>query len=309
VVGPFRTHFFPHSGEKCVRARYVGSYASIAIANTFTVFNAILAAFGAATIAFGNPEDALFLGILVANTSIGTFQEVRAKRALDRLAALVVAQATVVRDGEPRAVPLEAVVTGDLVRVAAGDQVPADGTLVRAEGLAVDESALTGESEPVVREPGEGVFAGSFAIEGEGEGEGDFEATAAGAESRAARLPRLRDRPDRSPQRHRRHRRRLRPGDRLRPGESAGEAPSRRRRPVGDDGAALLRRLRDPLQPRLLRNLPGQRRHGRRLRDRLCRLDRPSGGGAADGRAVGAGGGSGPELRLRLRASGAPGLW
>ena len=160
------------------------SYLSIAIANTFTVFNLILAGFGAATLVFGNPRDALFLGILVANTAIGTFQEVRAKRALDRLAALVVAKATVVRDGEPRQVPLEEVVVGDLVRVAAGDQVPADGELVRADGLALDESDLTGESEPVLRRVGERVFSGTFAVEGEG----DFEATAVGAESRAAEL-------------------------------------------------------------------------------------------------------------------------
>jgi P-type E1-E2 ATPase len=160
------------------------SYLSIAIANTFTVFNLILAGFGIATIVFGNPKDALFLGILVANTAIGTFQEVRAKRALDRLAALVVAKATVVRDGGPREVTLGEVVVGDLVRVASGDQIPADGELVRAEGLALDESDLTGESEPVVRRVGDRVFSGSFAVEGEG----DFEATAVGAESHAAKL-------------------------------------------------------------------------------------------------------------------------
>ncbi|HWH18892.1 MAG TPA: hypothetical protein VN671_00040, partial [Solirubrobacterales bacterium] len=101
------------------------SYLSIAIANTFTVFNAILAGFGLATIVFGNPKDALFLGILVANVAIGTFQEVRAKRTLDKLAALVVAKATVVRDGAPRQVPVEEVVVGDLVRIASGDQIPA----------------------------------------------------------------------------------------------------------------------------------------------------------------------------------------
>ena len=127
------------------------SYASIAIANTFTVFNAILAGFGIATIVFGNPKDALFLGILIANVAIGTFQEVRAKRALDKLSALVVAKATVVRDGEPRQVAVEEVVVGDLVRIASGDQIPADGRLVHADGLALDESELTGESEPVVR--------------------------------------------------------------------------------------------------------------------------------------------------------------
>jgi cation-transporting ATPase E len=160
------------------------SYASIAIANTFTVFNAILAGFGIATIAFGNPKDALFLGILVANIAIGTFQEVRAKRALDKLAALVVAKATVVRDGAPRQVAVEEVVAGDLVRIASGDQIPADGTLVRADGLALDESELTGESEPVVRKMGEEVLSGSFAVEGEG----DFEATAVGADSHAAKV-------------------------------------------------------------------------------------------------------------------------
>jgi magnesium-transporting ATPase (P-type) len=160
------------------------SYLSIAIANTFTVFNLILAGFGLATIVFGNPKDALFLGILVANVAIGTFQEVRAKRALDRLAALVVAKATVVRDGEPRQVAIEEVVVGDLVRIAGGDQLPADGRLVRSEGLALDESDLTGESEPVVRKVGDEVFSGTFALEGEG----DFEATAVGAESHAAQL-------------------------------------------------------------------------------------------------------------------------
>jgi cation-transporting P-type ATPase E len=160
------------------------SYLSIAVANTFTVFNAILAGFGAATIIWGNPKDALFLGILVANVAIGTFQEVRAKRTLDKLAALVVAKATVVRDGAPRQVPVGEVVVGDLVRIASGDQIAADGELVRAEGLALDESELTGESEPVVRRVGDEVLSGSFAVEGEG----DFEATAVGADSHAARL-------------------------------------------------------------------------------------------------------------------------
>jgi cation-transporting P-type ATPase E len=160
------------------------SYASITVANTFTVFNAILAGFGIATIVFGNPKDALFLGILIANVAIGTFQEVRAKRALDKLSALVVAKATVVRDGEPRQVSVEEVVVGDLVRIASGDQIPADGRLVHADGLALDESELTGESEPVVRRAGDEVLSGSFAVEGAG----DFETTAVGAESHAAQV-------------------------------------------------------------------------------------------------------------------------
>ena len=160
------------------------SYRSIAVANTFTVFNAILAAFGAATIAFGDPRDALFLGILIANTAIGTFQEVRAKRELDKLAALVAPTATVVRDGRPRQVSVDEVVVGDLVRIGSGDQVVADGTVVRSDGLALDEANVTGESEPVLRDAGDLVLSGSFVVEGAGA----FQATAVGADSHAAKV-------------------------------------------------------------------------------------------------------------------------
>ncbi|HST41592.1 MAG TPA: HAD-IC family P-type ATPase [Conexibacter sp.] len=160
------------------------SYRSIVIANTFTIFNLILLVFGLLTIFFGDPKDALFVGILVANMTIGIFQEVRAKRALDGLAALVAPHAIVIRDGQSRELPIADVVVGDLVRVKAGDQVVADGRLTRADGLALDESNLTGESEAVRGEEGRGVFSGSFVVEGDGL----FEATAVGPDSRAARL-------------------------------------------------------------------------------------------------------------------------
>ena len=91
------------------------SYASIVRANVLTVFNLILAVFGGLMLAFGSWQDALFLGVLVSNSLIGITQEVRAKRALDRLSALVVPTATVLRDGEPRHLPREEVVVGDLV--------------------------------------------------------------------------------------------------------------------------------------------------------------------------------------------------
>ena len=136
------------------------------------------------TLAFGLWQDALFLGILISNIAIGSFQEIRSKRALDRLAALVAPEAMVVRDGVDRRVPVDQVVAGDLVRLAAGDQVVADGTVVRADGLAVDEANLTGESEPVVRGSGEPVWSGSFVVEGAAL----IEATAVGPESRAGQL-------------------------------------------------------------------------------------------------------------------------
>lgn len=166
------------------RERPSRSYASIVRANTLTIPNGILFLFGVLTLAFGLWQDALFLGILVSNIAIGSFQEIRSKRALDRLAALIAPEAVVVRAGVDRRVPVDQLVLGDLVRLAAGDQVVADGTVVSADELALDEANLTGESEPVVRGAGESVWSGSFVIEGAGL----VEATAVGPESRAARL-------------------------------------------------------------------------------------------------------------------------
>ncbi len=160
------------------------SYNSIVVANVFTVFNLILLVFGAVTLAFGEAQDALFLAILVANSVIGIAQEVRAKRTLDRLAALVAPTATVVRDGKPRRVRVPSVVEGDLVLLEPGDQVVGDGRLQRSEGLALDESILTGESDPVPRAVGEEVRSGSFAAEGAGA----YVVTAVGDDSYAARL-------------------------------------------------------------------------------------------------------------------------
>ena len=160
------------------------SYKSIVVANVFTIFNLILLVAGVVTLAFGEWQDALFLAVLVANAGIGIWQEVRAKRTLDRLAALVAPTATVVRDGEPRELAVEAVVDGDIVLLEPGDQVVADGTVQRSDGLALDESILTGETAPVPRSDGEEVRSGSFAVEGGGA----YIVTAVGAESYAARL-------------------------------------------------------------------------------------------------------------------------
>jgi P-type E1-E2 ATPase len=160
------------------------SYASIVRANVFTIFNAILVGFGVVTLIFGDWRDALFLGILVANTAIGIAQEVRAKRALDQLALLVAPAATVVRDGVPRGLGVDEVVVGDLVRLGAGDQVVADARVVTSDALRLDESVVTGESRPVARAAGDVVRSGAFAVEGTGL----LEVTAIGEHSYAGRL-------------------------------------------------------------------------------------------------------------------------
>ena len=160
------------------------STASIVRANLLTPFNVVLVALGVVTLLFTDWRDALFLFIVVANAGIGIGQELRAKRALDRLAALVAPDATVVRDGLPRTVDVEEVVEGDLVQVQPGDQIVADGVVVEGHGLALDESLLTGETRPVARARGEDVRSGSFVSVGSG----SYRASSVGPESYAERV-------------------------------------------------------------------------------------------------------------------------
>ena len=160
------------------------SYASIVRANVLTIFNLILLVAGVATLVFGEWQDALFLGVLVGNSAIGITQEVRAKRALDRLEALVAPTAAAVRDGSTTHVHVDDVVEGDLVRLQPGDQVVADGRVVEATALALDESILTGESRAISRATGDEIRSGSFAVEGTGA----YEVTATGDDSYAARI-------------------------------------------------------------------------------------------------------------------------
>jgi cation-transporting P-type ATPase E len=160
------------------------SYASIVRANVLTVFNGILLGFGAVTLIFGDARDALFLGIIIANAAVGISQEVKAKRALDRLSLLVAPKARVRRGGAVRDVGVDEVAVGDLVLLEPGDQVVADGRVISASDLRLDESILTGESDPARRSAGEALRSGAFVSEGTAA----YEVTATGSDSFAARL-------------------------------------------------------------------------------------------------------------------------
>jgi P-type E1-E2 ATPase len=160
------------------------SAVSIVRANVVTPFNFILGGFGVVTLIFGDPRDALFLVVILANSAIGIGQEVRAKWALDRLSLLVAPRASVRRDGSVGPVAVEQLVVDDLVVLAAGDQVVADGTLVAATGLHLDEAILSGESEAAQRDAGDSVRSGAFVVEGTGA----YRVTALGADSLAGRI-------------------------------------------------------------------------------------------------------------------------
>jgi Ca2+-transporting ATPase len=129
----------------------------------------------------------VILLVIVVNTTVGVAQEVRADRAITALSTLTAPTARVVRDGAEREVPAAEVVRGDVLVLAEGDIVPADARVHEAAALLVDESALTGESVPVDKNPGDEVSAGTVIVRGRGRGE----ATATGAGSAAGRIAAL----------------------------------------------------------------------------------------------------------------------
>jgi cation-transporting ATPase E len=160
------------------------TYRAIVRRNLLTLFNFVLAACAVALIATGQLADLLFAGVLVVNSGIGIIQEVRAKRALDRLALLAAPRARVLRDGSETEVGVEDVVAGDAIVLRPGDQVVADGRLLEARGLQVDESILTGESDPDARRAGDRLQSGSFCVAGSG----IYEAERVGADAYANEL-------------------------------------------------------------------------------------------------------------------------
>ena len=159
------------------------SIAHILRANVLTRFNAILGALFAAIVIVGPFQDALFGFVLVLNTAIGVVQEIRTKRTLDRLAVLAAPHVRVRRDGETVDVTDDELVVDDLAELGPGDQIPLDGLVV--EGfLEVDESLLTGESEPQPRDAGHELLSGSFISSGSG----IYRVTKVGSDSYANRL-------------------------------------------------------------------------------------------------------------------------
>ena len=110
----------------------------------------VLLVAAALTIATGDWTDAtVILAVITVNTAVGVLQEIKADRAITALQTMAAPHARVVRDGVQQLLPAAEVVAGDLVVLAEGDIVPADGAVVEAAALRVDESAVTGESVPV----------------------------------------------------------------------------------------------------------------------------------------------------------------
>ncbi len=106
------------------------------------------------SLALGEAKDAAFIcGVLIINAIIGTIQESRAEKASQALRQMLTTHASVRRDGQVREINADQVVPGDVIWLESGNRVPADARLLGAHGLETDESLLTGESLPVLKDP------------------------------------------------------------------------------------------------------------------------------------------------------------
>jgi cation-transporting ATPase E len=152
--------------------------------NVFSPINLIVAILAALVIAAGSPKDALFGGVIVANSVIGVVQELRAKKVLDKLRVVNAPRAHVVRDGKVVELQTHELVLDDVVELRTGAQVVADGVVLTHENLEIDESLLTGEADPVVKDDGDEVLSGSAVVAGTGR----VVVTKVGAENYAVKL-------------------------------------------------------------------------------------------------------------------------
>ena len=156
----------------------------IVLGHIFNFFNMVFVAL-AVLLAFAGSSilNMGFMIIVVVNTAIGIFQEIRAKRAVDQLSLVADGSIRAIRDGQPRQIPVHELVRDDIVEFLPGDQICADGVL-RSGSLQVNESLITGEADAITKQPGDSVMSGSFIISGKGR----VQLTQVGSDAFAAKL-------------------------------------------------------------------------------------------------------------------------
>ena len=134
--------------------------------NLFTYFNLIFLILAILLIIVGSFRSLTFLPVIIINTLIGIYQEIKAKKILSKLTVLNAPRATVIRDGKKQKIDAEDLVLDDIVIFKAGDQVCADAEVCSGE-VNVNESLLTGESDEIVKKKGKHLMSGSFIVSGQ----------------------------------------------------------------------------------------------------------------------------------------------
>ncbi|MCC7451296.1 MAG: HAD-IC family P-type ATPase [Anaerolineae bacterium] len=151
------------------KVRIGRSYWQIIRDNVFNLFNIVLFVLVVIMISYGDTANVIFASFsVVLNSILGLVQEIRARQALDKLAAMAIQEVKVWRDGTIVNVPITQIVKDDVLPIEPGDRVVVDGTVLQADALEMDESLLTGESDAVLKDCDDTLFSGSFCIGGSG---------------------------------------------------------------------------------------------------------------------------------------------
>ena len=163
--------------EKTVAERIAGGFTNtdtavgtksiprIIASHLMTVFNLVNFIIALALICVGSYKNLMFLLVITANVLIGVVQEIRAKKAVDKLSFVSKAKVSVIRGGEVRVIAPEDIVLDDVLSLRSGDQITADCVVLDGE-CEVNESFVTGESDAVYKKAGDALLSGSFVTSG-----------------------------------------------------------------------------------------------------------------------------------------------
>ena len=146
------------NGEEDIKTKTIGRIIRDNLVTPFNILNAVLAGL---VLAVGSYKNLLFMGVIFSNILIGTFQEIRAKKTIDKLSLIAAPKAHVVRGGQKQELTVGELVMDDILLLAAGNQVCADCIVVDGE-CEVNEALITGESDAVPKKNGDRLLSGSF---------------------------------------------------------------------------------------------------------------------------------------------------
>lgn len=139
--------------------------AQILRGNLMTLFNLLNLVLAILVISVGSYKNALFMIVIILNAVIGTVQELRAKKTVEKLSVISAPTALAVRSGREVKLGVSELVLDDVMVLKSGMQICADGVVLEGE-IEVNESLLTGESDPILKRPGDGLMSGSFVVSG-----------------------------------------------------------------------------------------------------------------------------------------------
>lgn len=137
----------------------------ILLENFFTLFNFLNLFLAVAIFLVGSYKNMLFLGIVIINTAISTFQEIHSKRIVDKLSVMASSKARVIRNGKKQEISINDLVLDDVVEFNTGNQVATDCKILQGE-VQVNESFLTGEPDTILKKEGEELLSGSYIVSG-----------------------------------------------------------------------------------------------------------------------------------------------